>query len=116
MRIIKYDKMIAGSPSILELSDFKGCQGKEIATAELARDMFKKSNSWIIAGTEPIEWTYTLYELLRALRDQGDVFVRLKSNEYGYDFLRNITVTDDILDLCDEFVGKSGKLINVRGY
>ena len=78
--------------------------------------MFKKSNNWIIAGTEPIEWTYTLYELLRALRDQGDVFIRLKSNEFGYDFLRNVTVTDDILDLCDEFVGKSGKLINVRGY
>ena len=116
MRIIRYNKMTIGNPSVLELSDFKGCRGKQMTTQELANKMIKRSSMWIIEGVEPIGWTYALYELLRALKSKGATSIRLISNEYGYDFLRSITVTDDILDLCDEFVGQNNKLINVRGY
>lgn len=116
MRMIRYNKMIVGGSSILELSEYKSRQGKETSTQELAKEMAKKSKRWTIDGEDTIGWTYSLYELLRALRNEDyNIFIHLRSREYSYDFLRSVTLTDDILDLCDELTDSCGFEFNLRG-
>lgn len=119
MKTIRYSKMVIGGSnqcSTLILSSCESRQFKETYTTRLAEEMLKKSKSWIIDGEEVLDQVNALYELLRELKRGAsyDVFIHLKTNHYDYWFMRGISVTDSILDLCDVLTDKHKTPLDLR--
>lgn len=119
MRTIRYSEMIAGGSNqcnTLILSNCESHQYNQINTYQLAQKMLRKSKNWIIDGEEVLDQARGLLELLRELKENSsqNVFIHLKTKHYDYCFMRGISVTDDILDLCDIMTDKNNQCIDLR--
>lgn len=119
MKTIRYSKMVIGGSnqcSTLILSSCGSHQSNEMYTAQLAELMLKKSKNWIIDGEEVLDQVTSLYELLKELKKENsqEVFIHLKTKHYDYWFMRGISVTDSILDLCDVLTDKHNNSLDLR--
>ncbi len=119
MKTIRYSKMVIGGSnqcSTLTLSSCESHQFKEKGTTQLAELMLDKSKNWIIDGEEVLDQVSGLYELLKELKRENphEVFIHLKTNHYDYWFMRGISLTDSILDLCDVLTDKHKNSLDLR--
>ena len=119
MKTIRYSKMVIGGSnqcSTLILSSCGNHQSNEMYTTQLAKLMLDKSKNWIIDGEEVLDQVSGLYELLKELKKENshEVFIHLKTNHYDYWFMRGISLTDSILDLCDVLTDKHKNSLDLR--
>ncbi|MBQ2871553.1 hypothetical protein IJE86_07620 [bacterium] len=119
MKTIRYSKMVIGGSnqcSTLILSSCESHQSNEMYTTQLAELMLKKSKNWIIDGEEVLDQVTSLYELLKELKkgNSQEVFIHLKTKHYDYWFMRGISVTDSILDMCDVLTDKHNNSLDLR--
>ena len=119
MKTIRYSKMVIGGSnqcSTLILSSCESHQSNEMYTTQLAELMLKKSKNWIIDGEEVLDQVTSLYELLKELKkgNSQEVFIHLKTKHYDYWFMRGISVTDNILDMCDVLTDKHNNSLDLR--
>lgn len=119
MKTIRYSKMVVGGSnqcSTLILSNCESHQFKEIYPPQLAQLMLEKSKSWVIDGEEVLDQVNSLYELLKELKKKSshEVFIHLKTKHYDYWFMRSMSLTDDILDLCDVLTDKNNNCLDLR--
>lgn len=119
MKTIRYSKMVIGGSnqcSTLILSSCGSHQSNEMYTTQLAELMLKKSKNWIIDGEEVLDQVTSLYELLKELKKENsqEVFIHLKTKHYDYWFMRGISVTDSILDMCDVLTDKHNHSLDLR--
>ena len=107
MKTIRYSKMVIGGSnqcSTLILSSCGSHQSNEMYTTQLAELMLKKSKNWIIDGEEVLDQVTSLYELLKELKKENSQEV----------FMRGISVTDSILDMCDVLTDKHNNSLDLR--
>lgn len=119
MKTIRYSKMVIGGSnqcSTLILSSCMSRQSNEMYATQLAKLMLDKSKSWIIDGEEVLDQVSGLYELLKELKkgNSQEVFIHLKTKHYDYWFMRGISVTDSILDMCDVLTDKHNNSLDLR--
>lgn len=90
-------------------------EGHKFTIPEVGDLMLSFDGKWIIEGDEPFWQIDALYGLLKYLRERNkNIFIYIKSSNFSYYTLRNISMTDEILDMCDVLFDISGSKINLR--